>query len=532
MAESRKKETFLVARFDQEQALKDFGFSNVLSFGLPFAYALKITECDASRLAKSLLIMPGLHATAETLSYLPNDMPYISYLSGWLDHFSSFAVCLHAEDIRRGRHQVWQRAGYSIELGADPDGESSLEDFARLLQRFEFATTNGLGSHLAYAAAAGCKVSLCGPSPVKPTYEEMLDQPFYRNRPDLAFEPKVTEAEHRSYIEAAGILVDPPEAPELTSWGKFEIGFQHLQTPERTRRSLTELQKRSKNRNFSLVSGLGAIVAISVVSRLVRGMRKLVRVWRLARLTENPSGRASLRVTVRNLTTLLFRRRRVSWLQFNDAEDKLCYRPGTTDLSNISQHFFDRELEEISLQRPSLIVDLGCYAGYSMRALYRKFPTARFVGVEPSPENFRIAQANLRGLQNITLIPGAVWSVRETLSLVKHSEGLWAFRAGPSRDGQVQVEGFTVREIIDFAGGGRADFIKMDIEGSEYRVLGENIEQFAGLCDVLAVEFHEPLGNSKRIRLLKSRATSHAGASITEVGEYTVFDFRSHLPAS
>ncbi len=44
-----------------------------------------------------------------------------------------------------------------------PGGSEHLRRLRRLFGRFEFVTTNGFGSHIAYAAAAGAKVSVFGP---------------------------------------------------------------------------------------------------------------------------------------------------------------------------------------------------------------------------------------------------------------------------------------------------------------------------------------------------------------------------------
>src|SRR6266576_607241 len=54
-----------------------------------------------------------------------------------------------------------------------------------------------------------------------------------------------------------------------------------------------------------------------------------------------------------------------------------------------------------SLESVRTIVDLGANVGYASRWLLRKFPQARLVAVEPSPDNAAILHRNLAGAASI-----------------------------------------------------------------------------------------------------------------------------------
>jgi hypothetical protein len=46
------------------------------------------------------------------------------------------------------------------------------------------------------------------------------------------------------------------------------------------------------------------------------------------------------------------------------------------------------------------------------------------------------------------------------------------------------------------------------------------------MCSVLLVEFHHKLARKKELDVLIEQITSGTNATVTEVGEFTVFDFR------
>ena len=71
-------------------------------------------------------------------------------------------VCVNGHDWVRGNWvHDFRDAGFEVIRGAGD--ESSLERMASLFAQFEFVTTNGFGSLIAYASAFGARVSFYGP---------------------------------------------------------------------------------------------------------------------------------------------------------------------------------------------------------------------------------------------------------------------------------------------------------------------------------------------------------------------------------
>jgi hypothetical protein len=223
---------FLVGRRDQELFLKSCGFESVKAIGLPFAYAMENQRGKVHREAGSLLVMPVGHSTDEEQSRnWGADSEYIDYLSSLVPSFDKLQVVLNGSDIRLGRAAPWERAGLVVLTGADYADGLSLSRLADLLGRFEFMSTNGVGSHVAYASASGCRVSIDGPASQPPN---LPDFSIYQVRPELV--PLTQEVGRRNQreLDRKGFFCHPLASEVHEDWGLAEIGFSNLLAPRET----------------------------------------------------------------------------------------------------------------------------------------------------------------------------------------------------------------------------------------------------------------------------------------------------------
>ena len=89
---------------------------------------------------------------------------YILFLKKIIDEYSSAVACLHNFDYE---NNLWKNEfnhlGVEIINGAGTNDENALERIIALMSQFEYVTSNVMGSHIAYAAAFGAKVSINGP---------------------------------------------------------------------------------------------------------------------------------------------------------------------------------------------------------------------------------------------------------------------------------------------------------------------------------------------------------------------------------
>ncbi|MEJ1934070.1 hypothetical protein WDZ92_28055, partial [Nostoc sp. NIES-2111] len=167
-----------VGRKDQADFLLAEGYTHARAIGLPFAY---LPDVDVRRIPGSLLVMPP-HGHGDNLDTFRD---LADALRAIMTRFSVVRVCLNESDfVRNDLIDLFESRSIPAFVGVSPAEADSLLRLKRILSSFEFVTTNGLGSHIAYAAACGAKVSMFGPHSALPS-SEFMKTSAERNFPGL-----------------------------------------------------------------------------------------------------------------------------------------------------------------------------------------------------------------------------------------------------------------------------------------------------------------------------------------------------------
>jgi hypothetical protein len=210
-----------VFRKDQEAFLKQHGITAVRAIGAPIIYA----EIDAVRQPGSLLIMPP-HGTADT-RFPTITKQYFNWVREIVRNFDNVVACIGFRDYERGEWiGEFKQIGVSCISGADISDLNSLRRMAYIFKSFDYMTTPEKGSHVAYAAYFGCKVSVFGPRVLSDEVRlrALVSGEFYRNYPagiDIAV--KLSSA--RAHEEMFGRMIcQPNDAVEMVEWGKVQLG--------------------------------------------------------------------------------------------------------------------------------------------------------------------------------------------------------------------------------------------------------------------------------------------------------------------
>ena len=230
----------------------------------------------------------------------------------------------------------------------------------------------------------------------------------------------------------------------------------------------------------------------------------------------------SLRETVSGFRTLsgvlpytdLMRYRRIRKAAGGEAEffrikqlgwKAVACRPGTTDhqvlLDTFSSLF---HLPPENLPADPIILDLGANVGYTAAHFAELFPTATVYAVEMDERNAEMARRNTEQFRpRVSIIHCAVWIENGVMSYGGGEDGEWAYRLEGlgGAAGRYTVATQTLDALCEAQGIGRIDFLKMDIEGAESRVLREHTE-WLDRVQRINLEVHGPMVLEEAIETL------------------------------
>lgn len=192
----------------------------------------------------------------------------------------------------------------------------------------------------------------------------------------------------------------------------------------------------------------------------------------------------------------------------------------SSDILVYIQIFFHREyklIESLLLPDNATVLDLG--GNVSFFSLYLKsfLPHTSVICVEPDENNCRqiLVNKQLNAFDKLAVIHAAVWLRNEPVTLLQPGDGLeWSFAIQNNKDGE--IEGITLRSIIEQSGLTRVDLLKMDIEGTEEILFKDNdfLTTLKNYVHAVIMETHDPTEKKRMIRQLELN-----GFTTTESGD-------------
>lgn len=217
-----------VARQDQADLLLRSGYAKVQAIGLPIVYT---SDSAVDRAQGSLLILPTHTLVGDVFADRTPFERYADELVQQAAQFSRVTVCVHPNCQKNG---LWVREfterGFEVIYGASNNDRNALLRMRWLFGRYETVTTNGWGSHVAYALACGSKVSIDGTQPRRSMADILRDTTWAAD--PAALKRELDETARRREREFLREFLVPPAAavsnPEL---GRWLIGAEHKLSP-------------------------------------------------------------------------------------------------------------------------------------------------------------------------------------------------------------------------------------------------------------------------------------------------------------
>jgi FkbM family methyltransferase len=203
-------------------------------------------------------------------------------------------------------------------------------------------------------------------------------------------------------------------------------------------------------------------------------------------------------------------------------------RPYSSDFAVFRQVFLQQQYAGLPVRSPRVIIDAGANIGLASLYFLRRYPRARVLALEPEPDNFALAAANLRPYRHrCTLVRAALWSHTTRLA-IRPGTAHWAAQVMPAEDGAGRpVPAYSLDDLIVQFGLPFVDLLKVDIEGSEadvFRAGRDTVLSRVGCC---AVELHGPASEAA----FREAAGRH-GFTWGRRGELTVATRRPPRPAA
>lgn len=252
--------------------------------------------------------------------------------------------------------------------------------------------------------------------------------------------------------------------------------------------------------------------------------RRLLTLPRVERLVAVPLRGSAVRETGRFVLRELARRRMLARYHVRESGRPVLVRTGTADVAVLDDVFYSRHytLPEpvsaalASLERPPVALDLGANVGYFGVYFLGLFPEASVVSVEPDAANAAVLRrcVELNHSDRWTVIEAAAQDREGTVLLASgrfSTSRVEQDRTGPGTEEVPAVDVFPLLEKTDLA--------KVDIEGSEWGILGD--ARFRDTAPpVVVLEYHEHLCPGPDPKRLAIELLEQAGFAVAPTFEF------------
>jgi FkbM family methyltransferase len=165
-------------------------------------------------------------------------------------------------------------------------------------------------------------------------------------------------------------------------------------------------------------------------------------------------------------------------------------------LHSVNEIFRDEVYRFTAKSDAPHIIDAGANIGLSVRYFKRLYPAASIVAYEPDAAIFPLLEQNTEFLAGVTVRQAAAWIDEDDLTF--YSEGSLAGSSQMDFLGKGEVTTVRAERLRDEIAKQPVDFLKIDIEGGENRVLFD-IADVLDQVDHLFFEYHSVPGEAQKL---------------------------------
>ena len=212
----------VVATNHEKKLFLNQGIENdIFVGGLPIAY------CPTPKVQKqpnSLLAVVAHSAEVESHEVL--DENYFDFLFSIKDDWESIYILVYHLDVNEKLIHAIEKRGFKFIVGANPHDKYSLIRTKLIFSLADAVNSNVMGSHIAYALASNCKVSLVDNLYC---YDPSVTIKSNKNLP-INYVERLSYASSYKYLKESFnyLFVDPLNAKRNINLGNKYIGHDHI----------------------------------------------------------------------------------------------------------------------------------------------------------------------------------------------------------------------------------------------------------------------------------------------------------------
>ncbi|CAN5424680.1 hypothetical protein BH11BAC5_BH11BAC5_35070 [soil metagenome] len=199
---------------------------------------------------------------------------------------------------------------------------------------------------------------------------------------------------------------------------------------------------------------------------------------------------------------------------------KTLYFTDSIQLVNGLKEIFIEEMYRQELKANPYIIDCGANIGLSIIYMKQQYPYAEIVAFEPDETNFQLLSKNVNsfGYGNVNLCKEAIWIDNTTLRFSSQGTMTSKIEMGAGA-GTIEVKAIRLRDLLNR----EVDFLKIDIEGAEYKVLCDIADKLF-LVKNMFLEYHGTFAQNKELTAV-FKMISDAGFNYYIKEAATLFDY-------
>ena len=174
---------------------------------------------------------------------------------------------------------------------------------------------------------------------------------------------------------------------------------------------------------------------------------------------------------------------------------KPLYFTDSIQLVNGLEEIFMKEMYRQELKANPYVIDCGANIGLSIIYMKRQYPNAEIIAFEPDETNFHLLAKNVSsfGYGDVSLRKEAVW-VKNTRLQFSSQGSMTSKIETTASTGIIEVNAVRLRDFLER----EVDFLKIDIEGAEYKVLCDIADKLHHVKNMF-LEYHGTFVQNKEL---------------------------------